>query len=41
MLRALVWSLVTVAVVFGCAQERAPINRVQADALDKEFFVGN
>src|SRR3954471_12927637 len=24
----------------GCAQERAPINRVQADALAKSFFVG-
>jgi hypothetical protein len=26
--------------VAGCAQERAPINRVQADALAKSFFVG-
>ena len=26
--------------VVGCAQERAPINRVQADALAKSFFVG-
>src|SRR5690606_14502149 len=24
----------------GCAQEREPINRVQADALAKSFFVG-
>src|SRR6476620_3710234 len=24
----------------GCATERAPINRVQADALAKSFFVG-
>ncbi len=24
----------------GCAEERAPINRVQADALAKSFFVG-
>ncbi|HEY8041405.1 MAG TPA: hypothetical protein VIF15_16480, partial [Polyangiaceae bacterium] len=24
----------------GCAQSRDPINRVQADALDKHFFVG-
>jgi hypothetical protein len=24
----------------GCAEQRAPINRVQADALDKSFFVG-
>src|SRR5215831_2560268 len=31
------------AVVYGsvgCAQERDPINRVQANALDKHFFVG-
>jgi hypothetical protein len=27
--------------VFGCAEERAPINRVQANALDKTFFVGD
>lgn len=26
--------------VVGCAQERAPINQVQADALAKSFFVG-
>jgi hypothetical protein len=25
----------------GCADEREPINRVQANALDKAFFVGN
>src|SRR5690606_22986700 len=25
----------------GCAEERAPINRVQANALDKTFFVGS
>jgi hypothetical protein len=25
---------------WGCAKERPPINRVQADALDKSFFVG-
>lgn len=25
----------------GCAEERDPINRVQADALAKSFFVGN
>jgi hypothetical protein len=24
----------------GCAEERAPINRVQAGALEKRFFVG-
>jgi hypothetical protein len=29
-----------VVVSMGCAQERAPINRVQADALSKHFFVG-
>jgi hypothetical protein len=31
------------AVVYGsvgCAEERSPINRVQANALDKHFFVG-
>jgi hypothetical protein len=28
------------AVAGGCASERAEINRVQADALDKHFFVG-
>ncbi|MEZ4221147.1 MAG: hypothetical protein R3B13_09465 [Polyangiaceae bacterium] len=32
-------SLVALNVV-GCAQERDPINRVQADALSKDFFVG-
>ncbi len=37
--------LVTVALVVGnvsvgCAQSRDPINRVQANALDKHFFVG-
>src|SRR5450755_4405376 len=33
-------ALLTLASAWGCAQERAPINRVQADALDKSFFVG-
>ena len=28
------------AVSLGCAEQRAPINRVQPDALDKSFFVG-
>ncbi|HMF44374.1 MAG TPA: hypothetical protein VKQ32_27060, partial [Polyangia bacterium] len=28
------------AALVGCASERPPINRVQADALDKSFFVG-
>ena len=29
-----------VALAAGCAEERDPINRVQADALAKSFFVG-
>src|ERR1700722_9886651 len=33
-------ALAQVAGTWGCAQERAPINRVQPDALDKSFFVG-
>jgi hypothetical protein len=33
-------ALAQVAGAWGCAQERAPINRVQPDALDKSFFVG-
>src|SRR5436190_3354653 len=32
--------LVITLVSNGCAEERAPINRVQADALAKSFFVG-
>src|SRR5215467_10837889 len=28
------------AALVACAQERPPINRVQANALDKSFFVG-
>src|SRR5262249_27588557 len=28
------------ACAVGCAEERPPINRVQANALDKSFFVG-
>ncbi len=31
---------ITMALAGGCAQERSPINQVQADALDKTFFVG-
>jgi hypothetical protein len=27
--------------LFGCAEERQPINKVQANALDKHFFVGD
>ncbi|MBI5537456.1 MAG: hypothetical protein HY898_32330 [Deltaproteobacteria bacterium] len=33
-------AVAAVAFGVGCAQERAPINRVQADALQKSFFVG-
>jgi len=33
-------SLAAAAWLLACAQERAPINRVQPDALDKSFFVG-
>ncbi len=29
-----------IAITVGCAQQRAPINRVQAMALSKHFFVG-
>lgn len=32
---------VGIAGTAGCAEERDPINRVQADALSKAFFVGN
>jgi hypothetical protein len=32
--------VVTAGGAVGCAQERAPINRVQANALAKSFFVG-
>src|SRR5262245_6236231 len=36
------WFLVVLVIGsgFGCAEEREPINRVQANALDKSFFVG-
>jgi hypothetical protein len=39
-------ALVTLAILMlsgitGCAEEREPINRVQADALKKAFFVGD
>jgi hypothetical protein len=37
-LAALAWIALSAPV--GCAQERAPINRVQALALSKHFFVG-
>ncbi len=32
--------VLAVLVLAGCAQQRAPINRVQPNALDKSFFVG-
>ncbi|MCC6214950.1 MAG: hypothetical protein IT376_08785 [Polyangiaceae bacterium] len=36
-------SLVSLGLIaaFGCAEEREPISRVQPNALDKTFFVGN
>ena len=41
---ALLGRLALVCMIFGvaasCAEERAPINRVQAMALSKHFFVG-
>ena len=37
---ALVFLVSFVSLASGCAQERDPINRVQAGAFDKEFFVG-
>ena len=30
----------TALTLFGCAEEREPINRVQPNALEKAFFVG-
>ena len=33
--------LLTLGFGAGCAEERDPINRVQADALDKTFFVAD
>lgn len=33
-------ALLVLPTLVGCAEERAPINRVQANALDKQFFVG-
>ena len=38
-LRALV--LTAFVIIAGCAEERDPISRVQADALAKSFFVGH
>jgi hypothetical protein len=37
---ALSSALVGAVALAGCAQQRAPVNRVQPDALDKTFFVG-
>ena len=37
-----VWIVaVSLALLMGCAEERAPINRVAAGALAKSFFVGD
>src|SRR3954470_20103572 len=43
MTRSVRWSvaLSILALVSGCASERAPINRVQPEALQKSFFVGS
>ncbi len=38
--RSAVASMFALVGATSCAQERAPINRVQPDALDKSFFVG-
>ncbi|MEZ4225416.1 MAG: zinc-dependent metalloprotease [Polyangiaceae bacterium] len=38
--RVLRWALALALVTSGCAEERAAINKVQADALEKSFFVG-
>jgi hypothetical protein len=42
MIRRFRWwnALCLLPLLTGCAEERAPINRVQANALDKSFFVG-
>ena len=40
-LRNAVLVLTVLAVTAGCAEERPPINRVQANALAKSFFVGD
>jgi hypothetical protein len=37
---SLALTLLSLPLLGSCAQERAPINRVQPDALDKAFFVG-
>jgi hypothetical protein len=42
MTRSVRWSLacLVLATLSGCASERAPVNRVQPNALEKSFFVG-
>jgi len=37
---SIIGALGLLVAVAGCAEERAPINRVQPNALDKSFFVG-
>ncbi|HEY4158376.1 MAG TPA: hypothetical protein VGM29_09770 [Polyangiaceae bacterium] len=39
-LRTAVTALVSLCFAASCAEERPPINQVQANALDKSFFVG-
>jgi len=39
--RNVVLALTVLVMTVGCAQERDPINRVQANALAKSFFVGD
>ena len=48
MTRKSVWNLLRLGLstgamigLLGCAQEKEPIVRVQPNALDKSFFVGN
>jgi hypothetical protein len=38
---ALACVAIGLTVASGCAEERQPINRVQPNALTKEFFVGD
>ncbi len=42
MTRSVRWTIafLLVSLASGCAQERAPINRVQPSALEKRFFIG-
>jgi hypothetical protein len=41
MLRSFVLGALTLTMVSACAEERAPINRVQPNALPKSYFVGD